>query len=120
MPANVVKTKEDERLWNKAKGLAEDSDHKENWPYIMEIFQRMKGNRKKASAHLVATAYLQLLRQEAVRMRLSAVSPEIRDPNLLPQPPRVPDVSGGSQTPPARDSYGRPIEEGDSQEEPSR
>jgi len=41
MPANVVKTGEQERLWNKAKGLAEKQGHAKDWPYIMGIFKQM-------------------------------------------------------------------------------
>ena len=44
MPA-FVKTPEDERLWAKAKGLAEDQGHKEDWAYITGIFKKMKGGK---------------------------------------------------------------------------
>lgn len=44
MPA-FVKTKEDERLWEKAKGLAEDAGKKENWAYITGIYKNMKGGK---------------------------------------------------------------------------
>lgn len=43
MPANVVKTAEDEKLWNKAKQVAAEQGHEEEWDYIMGIFQKMKG-----------------------------------------------------------------------------
>jgi len=44
MPA-FVKTKEDERLWAKAKGIAEEAGHKEDWAYVTGIFKRMKGGK---------------------------------------------------------------------------
>lgn len=44
MPA-FIKTKEDERLWSKAKGIAEKSGHKEDWAYITGIFKKMKGGK---------------------------------------------------------------------------
>jgi len=40
-----VKTKEDERLWSKAKGIAEKSGHNEDWAYITGIFKKMKGGK---------------------------------------------------------------------------
>lgn len=42
MPSNVVKTKRDEYKWEKAKDLAEDAGHDENYAYIMGIYKRMK------------------------------------------------------------------------------
>ncbi len=42
MPA-AVKTKADEKKWNKAKEKAEEAGQKENWAYVMSIFQKMKG-----------------------------------------------------------------------------
>ena len=47
MPASIVKTKEDERLWKKAKKLADEQGRKEDWNYVMGIFMRMKGRNKK-------------------------------------------------------------------------
>jgi len=43
MPVNVVKTKSDEKKWDKAKDKAEDAGQKENWPYVMSIYKNMKG-----------------------------------------------------------------------------
>jgi hypothetical protein len=43
MPAGVVKTARDEELWNKAKKLADDAGHKDDWDYIMGVYQKMKG-----------------------------------------------------------------------------
>lgn len=45
MPPNVVKTKKEEELWDKAKGLAADQGHKEDYPYIMGIFKKMLPDR---------------------------------------------------------------------------
>ena len=39
---NAVKTKADEKLWQRAKDSAEESGQKENYAYIMSIFQKMK------------------------------------------------------------------------------
>ncbi|MDD3421911.1 MAG: hypothetical protein PHS47_06420 [Methanocellales archaeon] len=47
MPANVVKTERDERLWAAAKEQAEAEGHRGNWSYVMGIFKRMKGKGKK-------------------------------------------------------------------------
>jgi DNA-binding ferritin-like protein len=44
MPA-FVKTPEDERLWAKAKSLAEEQGQKENWAYVTGIFRKMKGGK---------------------------------------------------------------------------
>lgn len=44
MPANVVKTEEDERLWKKAKEQAKKQGKGDDYAYIMGIFQKMKGN----------------------------------------------------------------------------
>lgn len=41
MPSNVVHTKRDEEKWEKAKGLAADAGHKEDYAYIMGIYKRM-------------------------------------------------------------------------------
>ena len=56
MPIGVVKTPEEEKLWEKAKGIAEKSGHKEDWPYIMGIYKKMTGYEKKASADIYLTA----------------------------------------------------------------
>ena len=47
MPSNLVKTDKEEKLWNKAKSLAEEQGHKEDWPYIVGIFKRMNPKRFK-------------------------------------------------------------------------
>lgn len=55
MPTNVVKTKEDERLWQKAKARAKEQGKAENYAYIMGIYKNM--NPKKASASKVAMRF---------------------------------------------------------------
>ncbi len=45
MPANLVKTTRDERLWNEAKRRAAEEGHASDWRYITGIFQRMKGKK---------------------------------------------------------------------------
>jgi len=47
MPANLVKTERDERLWEKAKRLAARQGHAGDWAYIVGIFKRMRGHRTK-------------------------------------------------------------------------
>lgn len=49
MPVNVVKNEEDERHWQKAKTLAEQQGHKDDWAYVMGIYQKMKGTQKQSS-----------------------------------------------------------------------
>lgn len=63
MPVNVVKTNEDERHWQKAKSLAEQQGHKEDWAYVMGIYQKMKGTSKSASYDLFMKIKQQLNRK---------------------------------------------------------
>jgi hypothetical protein len=42
MPA-FLKTPEDEHLWSKAKAVAAQEGHHEDWPYVTGIFKKMKG-----------------------------------------------------------------------------
>lgn len=52
MPANIVKTERDERLWSKAKAQAKEQGREEDWAYVTGIFKRMKsgeGGKKKDS-----------------------------------------------------------------------
>lgn len=53
MPANVVKTAEDERLWNKAKAQAEKQGRAGDYAYIMGIFKRMAGRKSEEPAECV-------------------------------------------------------------------
>jgi hypothetical protein len=47
MPVNVVKSKEDEKKWEKAKAKASEQGHAEDWAYVMSIYQNMKGEKDK-------------------------------------------------------------------------
>lgn len=49
MPAPVVKTAEQERLWRKAKKLAEEQGRAGQYDYIMGIFKQMRGMEKAGS-----------------------------------------------------------------------
>lgn len=44
MPSNLVKTKKDEKYWNRAKEKAEEAGHKDNWAYVVSIYKRMRGS----------------------------------------------------------------------------
>lgn len=50
MPSNVVKTPEEERLWEKAKDIAEQQGKAENYAYIMGIFKKMNPDRFKSAS----------------------------------------------------------------------
>lgn len=43
MPANIVKTKEDERHWEEAKERAKEEGQGDNYAYITSIFKSMSG-----------------------------------------------------------------------------
>jgi len=46
MPSNLVKTKQDEKLWNEAKKEARktyDESDDAFWPTVVKIFKRKKG-----------------------------------------------------------------------------
>jgi hypothetical protein len=59
MPANVVRTPAEEKDWEKAKELAADQGHAEDYAYIMGIFKKMNPNRfKEGSARRVVARYL--------------------------------------------------------------
>ena len=98
MPNSLVKTPEDERLWQKAKGIAADSGHSENYAYIMGIYKKMNPDRFDKSAARVAERFLQ------------AASAEPREPGSW-QPGQIgpfnPTKGEGSQTPPTRDNQGK-------------
>jgi len=51
MPASMVKTNRDEKLWTQAKDRAAAEGHEGDWPYVVGIFQRMKRGTAKG-AHL--------------------------------------------------------------------
>ncbi len=56
MPANVVRTPKEEKLWEKAKEIAESQGQAENYPYIMGIFKRMNPKRFPTSTWIRALA----------------------------------------------------------------
>ncbi len=43
MPTNLVKTKEDEKLWERAKKLAKKQGKAKNYAYIVAIYKKLKG-----------------------------------------------------------------------------
>ena len=43
----MVKTKRDEKIWTQAKDRAAAEGHEGDWPYVVDIFQRMKKGAKK-------------------------------------------------------------------------
>lgn len=47
MPRGVVRTKQDEKDWAIAKRRAAEAGHKNNWAYVMRIYQRIKKGRSK-------------------------------------------------------------------------
>lgn len=105
MPNNVVKTKEDERLWEKAKERAKEEGQAENWAYVMGIYKRMNPDRfDKSAADRVAEAFL-------ARQAYDEVG---RDPDEGWQHGKVEPFEGtvgeGSQTPPAHDHQGAPVD----------
>jgi len=53
MPA-FIKTPAQERLWEKAKGLAEEAGHKEDWPYITGIYKKLHGGKVALQSKSVA------------------------------------------------------------------
>lgn len=59
MPANVVRTPAEEKKWEKAKELAAEQGHGEEYDYIMGIFKKMNPERfKEGSARRVVARYL--------------------------------------------------------------
>jgi len=42
MPANIVKSKSDEKKWNEAKAIAKSQGKSNKWPLVMHIYQNMK------------------------------------------------------------------------------
>jgi hypothetical protein len=57
----VVETKRDEHKWQKAKGIAEEAGHKDNYAYIMGIYKQMKPDyefKTEKAARRVASAWI--------------------------------------------------------------
>lgn len=80
MPANVVKTEEDEKKWEKAKELAAEQGHAEEWDYIMGIYKKMKPDYfkgKESSLPGLTPKEAQTLSQELVA--LAALYPQTAD-----------------------------------------
>ena len=50
MPTSLVKTPRDERLWQKAKDIADEAGHAENWAYVMGVYKKMNPDRFDKSA----------------------------------------------------------------------
>lgn len=42
MPTNVVKTKEDEALWSRAKAIVKEQYGSVRWPLVMSIYRKLK------------------------------------------------------------------------------
>lgn len=87
MPANVVHSPEQERLWNKAKARAEKQGRAKDWQYVMGIFKRMGGLEKS-----LVPAPFRLQRtpgQVPSRERMM----ELREQRDLERMPRRPDLA---------------------------
>jgi len=74
MPSNVVDSERDEKLWQKAKGLAEEAGHKEDWPYVMGVYKRMKPDHQFKESTL------------AVAARWGSPAASVAPPNHVPGP----------------------------------
>ena len=102
MPTSLVKTPEDERLWQKAKDRAAEEGKSENYAYIMGIYKRMNPDRFDKGASRVAGAFLERQAYDEVGR-----SPYGYDPGHVT--PFEPTVGEGSQVPFARDHQGKPV-----------
>lgn len=100
MPKGLIKTPREKRLWEKAKGIAEEAGQKENWAYTMGVFKRMLPDRFEKSAVSVAARYLQAYDEKG------------RSPtgwgHGVVEPWKGTDGIG-SQVPPVRDNQGQPL-----------
>lgn len=50
MPTSLVKTPRDERLWQKAKDIADEAGHAGNYAYVMGVYKKMNPDRFDKSA----------------------------------------------------------------------
>jgi len=66
MPTSLVRTPRDERLWQKAKDIADEAGHAENWSYVMGVYKRMNPDRFDKSAAM-STSRAMYLREEIAR-----------------------------------------------------
>ena len=87
MPANVVQSPEQERLWSKAKVQAEKQGHAKDWQYIMGIFKRMGGMEKS----LVPAAFRLQRTPGQVPSRERMM--ELREQRDMERMPRQPDLA---------------------------
>lgn len=87
MPANVVRSPEQERLWNKAKKLAEKQGRAKDWQYVMGIFKKMGGLEKS----LVPPAFRLQRTPGQVPSRERMM--ELREQQNLERMPRQPDLA---------------------------
>jgi len=83
MPANVVKTKRDERLWNEAKAQAAKEGKPKNWRYIMGIYEKMHGKKAEAAS---AEGKLENLKLKSAKMnkRIKGIAIEKKDVQPIP------------------------------------
>jgi len=66
MPTSLVKTPRDERLWQKAKDIADEAGHADNYAYIMGVYKKMNPDRFDKSAAF-STSRAMYLREEIAR-----------------------------------------------------
>ena len=102
MPANVVKTPEDERHWRKAKLQAAKEGHAKDWPYIMGIFKRMMGKSLDAEIHVSQKSEGEI--REALQKSVVAAAPKFymsRWPGQVPSRENI-EALKLAQTPPPK------------------
>lgn len=58
MPANVVKTKRDEKIWKRAKAQAKEQGQEKNYAYIMSIYKSMGGSTGKEKKEETLVSHL--------------------------------------------------------------
>lgn len=61
MPAPIVKNKADEEVWNKAKGIAKSEGHEKDYGYLMGIYAKIKGGKKRKPVNPRAMAAARLV-----------------------------------------------------------
>jgi hypothetical protein len=62
MPANVVRTSREERLWDKAKAIAKRAGHTKDYNYIMGVFKKMLPSRFNKQAEISDALILQAVK----------------------------------------------------------
>jgi hypothetical protein len=87
MPANIVKTKADEKHWNEAKARVKeqypdiDEDNDRHWKLVTAVFQKMSGLRKNLFEDIhpdVATALTDYSCQQCADLPLTARAAHLR------------------------------------------